>query len=236
MKFLSNLFRLLAVGIFGYFLYELFLLIQFVVGEDDVPSYRDAISNLGLRIWQPLCLSIMTFATSVTFNRKFADLTKKTRSKFAYFFVNLLMIFGYFLLAMGFAMNRDEVGPVWPFFIIWLFFTGFPGMSRSGKVIQVKEDDAAAQKKTAQKKKAKEKKEKELLEREKQLLEREKQLSELKEKKLKALNNNLVKTKAQEKNLDKKIDTLKKTIKEEQETVRALEQKYPFIHTIVANR
>jgi hypothetical protein len=224
MKLLANSFRLLAVGIFGYFLYELFLLIQFVVGEDDVPNYWDAISNLGLRIWQPLCLSIMTFATSVTFNRKFADLTKKTSSKFAYFFINLLMIFGYFLLAMGFAINRDTGDIVWPFFIIWLFLTGFPGISRSRKVIQVKEDDAAAQKK-----KAKEKKEKELLE-------REKQLSELKEKKLKALNDNLAKTKAEEENIDKKIEKLKKTIEEEKETIRALEQKYPFIHTIVANR
>ena len=229
MKLLANLFRLLAVGIFGYFLYELFLLIQFVVGEDDVPSYRDAISNLGLRIWQPLCLSIMTFATSVTFNRKFADLTKKTRSKFAYFFVNLLMIFGYFLLTMGFSLNREDGSGVWPYFIIWLFFTGFPGISRSGKVTQIKEDDTAAQKKAAEKKKAKEKKEKELLEREKQLL-------ELKEKKLKALNDNLAKTKAEEENVDKKIEELKKTIEEEKETVRTLEQKYPFIHTIVSNR
>lgn len=226
---LQNLFRLLAVGIFGYFLYELFLLIQFVVGEDDVPSYRDAISNLGLRIWQPLCLSIMTLATSAAFNKEFADVTKKTRSKFAYFFVNLLMIFGYFLLTMGFSLNREEGSGVWPYFIIWLFFTGFPGISRSGKIDQIKKDDTAARKKAAQKKKAKEKKEKELLE-------RQRLLSELKEKKLKALNDNLAKTKAEEENVDKKIEKLEKTIEEEKETVRTLEQKYPFIHTIVANR
>ena len=66
--------------------------------------------------------------------------------------------------------------------------------------------------------------------------ERKKQFLELKEKKLKALNDNLAKIKAQEKNLDKKIGTLKKTIEEEKETVRTLEQKYPFIHTVVSNR
>ena len=200
------------------------------MGEDDVPSYRDAISNLGLRIWQPLCLSIMTYAASGAFNKEFADLTKKTRSAFAYFFVNLLVILGYLLLTLGFAINRDDPEyPLWPFFIVWVLFIAVPAKTRGGNVVLIKEASTAAQKKAAQKKAEKEKKEKERLEREKQFL-------ELKEKKLKALNDNLAKTKAEEENVDKKIEELKKTIEEEKETVRTLEQKYPFIHTVVSNR
>lgn len=115
-------------------MYELILLILFVVGEDDVPSYRDAISNLGLRIWQPLCLSIMTYAASGAFNKEFADLTKKTRSAFAYFFVNLLVILGYLLLTLGFAINRDDPEyPLWPFFIVWVLFIAVPAKTRGGE-------------------------------------------------------------------------------------------------------
>ena len=44
------------------------------------------------------------------------------------------------------------------------------------------------------------------------------------------------KLKQQEKEITMEIKKYETTIEDEKETVRALEQRYPFIHTIVANR
>ena len=54
--------------------------------------------------------------------------------------------------------------------------------------------------------------------------------------KLEPLNSDLEKNKIQEKEITMEIKKYETTIEDEKETVRALEEKYPFIHTIVANR
>jgi len=54
--------------------------------------------------------------------------------------------------------------------------------------------------------------------------------------KLESLNSDLEKNAIQEKEITMEINKYETTIEDEKETVRALEEKYPFIHTIVANR